>query len=58
MCYAGHEPLIALAKQEQLKRADLESVVLAGSSLSSVNGALSSIVCFRVSVCESDLVHA
>ena len=46
----GHEPLTALAKQEQLKRADLESVVLAGSSLSSVNGALSSIVCFRVSV--------
>ena len=29
----GHEPLTALVKQEQLKRADLESVVLAGSSL-------------------------
>ena len=52
MCYAGHEPLTALAKQEQLKRADLESVVLAGSSLSSV-----STFVHRVFSCESDLVH-
>ena len=56
----GHEPLTALAKQEQLKRADLESVVLAGSSLFFCKWCTfdSSIVCFRVSVCESDLVHA
>ena len=44
----GHEPLTALAKQEQLKRADLESVVLAGSSLSSVNGALFRQSCVSV----------
>ena len=50
----GHEPLTTLAKQEQLKGSDLESVVLAGSSLSSVNGALSSIVCECVRV----IVHA